>query len=147
MKKLLSLLFLSFFINAEESRMTPLEDLVDDLNSKKMLYLSERCLSINAGISEGTIGDENEKMSKEASVKAEWFLNNAIKLYASIYDSTEPDDIHDIIMLRASKMLNLYSDYMDEDYLLSGDPYGEPLMEDSVICEIIYDNPDRTEHT
>jgi len=86
-------------------------------------------------------------MSKEASVKAEWFLNNAIKLYASIYDSTEPDDIHDIIMLRASKMLNLYSDYMDEDYLLSGDPYGEPLMEDSVICEIIYDNPDRTEHT
>ena len=141
MKKLLSLLFLSFFINADESRMTPLEDLVDDLNSKKMLYLSERCLSINGGISIATIGDENEKMSKEASVKAEWFLNNAIKVYASIYDIEEAQwgDIHDIIMLRASKMSNLYSDYMEEDYLLSGDPYGEPLKEDSVICEAIYD--------
>lgn len=127
--------------------MTPLEDLVDDLNTKKMLYLSERCLSINAGISVGTIGDENEKMSKEASVKAEWFLNNAIKLYASIYDSTELNDVHDIIMLRAAKMQNLYSDYMEEDYLLSGNPYGEPLIEDTVICEAIYDRPNRPEHT
>ena len=148
MKKLLSLLFLSFFINAEESRMTPLEDLEDDLkNSKTMLYLTERCLSINAGISVGILLDENENMPQEASVKAEYFLNSAIRFYASIYDIEEAQwgDIHDIIMLRARKMANLYSDYMKEDYLLSGDPYDwEPLKTDSAICEAIYDSPNRT---
>ena len=41
-------------------------------------------------------------------------------------------------------MLSLYMEYMQEDYLLTGSPYGEPLMGDRNVCDAIY-NLDRVE--
>ena len=145
MNKLLSLLFLSFFLNAEESRMTPLLDLIQDddwmSNEKTQLYIMQRCLSINAGIAQGTRTDKNEKMLKESSVKADFFLDFAINLYSSTYPSNEPRqefEIQDIIIQRAVKMFGLYASYMEEDYMLLGNPYGEPLMGDRNLCDALY---------
>ena len=36
--------------------------------------------------------------------------------------------------------------YMEEDYALSGNPYGEPLMGDRNLCDTLY-NLDRIEQT
>ena len=107
----------------------------------------ERCLAINAGISTGTRTEQNKKMIEESSKKADWFLSFALNLYNSIYKSTEPrgeNEIKNIIIKRSGEMFVLYMDYMQEDYLLNGSPYGEPLMGDRDVCDALY-NLDKIE--
>ena len=147
---LLTLLCLSFFTNAEE-RMTPLINMIQGedwvKNKKTQLYIMERCLAINAGLSSGTRTDKNKEMIEESSKKMKWFLDFSVTLYNSIYESIEPreeNEVNNLIIKQSGEMLILYMEYMQEDYLLSGSPYGEPLMGDRDVCDAIY-NLDKVE--
>lgn len=149
--KLLTFLCLSLFIHSEDERMTSLTTLIQGedwvKNNKTQLYIMERCLAINAGLSTGTRTEENKKMIEESSKKADWFLSFAVNLYNSIYKSTElreEYEVSNLIIKRSGEMFVLYMDYMQEDYLLSGNPYGEPLMGDRDVCDALY-NLDRIE--
>lgn len=150
-KLLLILLCFSIFINAEEERMIPLKNMIQGedwiKNKKTQLYIMERCLAINAGLSSGTRTDKNKGMILESSKKMVWFLDFSLTLYDSIYKSIEPreeNEVNNLIIKQSGEMLSLYNEYMQEDYLLSGSPYGEPLMGDRDVCDAIY-NLDKVE--
>ena len=150
MNKIFLLLLLPSLTFAE-ARMTPLINLIqgeDWVNNKKtQLYIMQRCLAINGVLSSGTRTDKNKQMIEESSKKVTWFLNFSVSLYNSIYKSIEPreeNEVNNLIIKLSGEMLSLYMEYMQEDYLLTGSPYGEPLMGDRNVCDAIY-NLDRVE--
>ena len=78
MKKIFLLLLIPSLTFAE-ARMTPLINLIQGedwvKNKKTQLYIMQRCLAINGGLSSGTRTDKNKEMIEESSKKMTWFLN------------------------------------------------------------------------